>query len=237
MRLLIVDDDPKFRSYISGGLRESGLECETAADGAAALKVLEDPHRSFDLILLDVMMPVQNGWELLHELRARGRETPVIFVTARDAVEERVKGLKLGADDYIIKPFAFDELLARIDAVIRRRKSLVPIEYADLRLDLTRRTVLRAGKSVDLSPREFDLLRTLVVNHDRVMTRAELLHEVWGIDFDPETNVVDVHVARLRRKLDRHGQPMIHTVRGEGYKISSVEEAPARADGLENSTS
>jgi DNA-binding response OmpR family regulator len=235
MRLLIVDDDPKFRTYISGGLKESGCDCETAADGQAALKVLEDPaRRPFDLILLDVMMPVQNGWELLHEMRSRGRETPVIFVTARDAVEERVKGLKLGADDYIIKPFAFDELLARIDAVIRRRKALAPIEYADLRLDLTRRAVLRAGKSVDLSPREFDLLRTLVANHDRVMTRAELLHEVWGIDFDPETNVVDVHVARLRRKLDRHGEPLIHTVRGEGYKITAVEEAPAPGDEARN---
>jgi two-component system OmpR family response regulator len=231
MRLLIVDDDPKFRSYISGGLKESGSECETAADGEAAMKLLEDPGRPpFDLILLDVMMPVQNGWELLHELRAHGRETPVIFVTARDAVEERVKGLKLGADDYIIKPFAFDELLARIDAVIRRRKTMASIEYADLKLDLARRAVMRAGKAVDLSPREFDLLRTLVTNHDRVMTRAELLHEVWGIDFDPETNVVDVHVARLRRKLDRLGKSLIHTVRGEGYKICSTVEAPVSED-------
>jgi DNA-binding response OmpR family regulator len=238
MRLLIVDDDPKFRSYISGGLKESGSECETAADGAAAMKLLEDPTRpAFDLILLDVMMPVQNGWEMLHDLRTHGRETPVIFVTARDAVEERVKGLKLGADDYIIKPFAFDELLARIDAVIRRRKALAPIEYADLRLDLARRNVTRAGKSVDLSPREFDLLRSLIAQHDRVMTRAELLHEVWGIDFDPETNVVDVHVARLRRKLDRNGEPLIHTVRGEGYKISAVAEAPARGDTAGNAAS
>jgi two-component system OmpR family response regulator len=232
MRLLVVDDDPKFRNYISGGLRESGSECEVAADGEAALKLLEEPGRPpFDLILLDVMMPVQNGWDLLHDLRSRGRETPVIFVTARDAVEERVKGLKLGADDYIIKPFAFDELLARIDAVIRRRKALTPIEYGDLKLDLARRTVVRNGKAVDLSPREFDLLRTLVQNHDRVMTRVELLHEVWGIDFDPETNVVDVHVARLRRKLDRQSEPLIHTIRGEGYKISSTLEAPARGDG------
>jgi DNA-binding response OmpR family regulator len=231
MRLLIVDDDPKFRAYISDGLRESGKECDTAADGAAAMRMLEEPGRlPFDLILLDVMMPVQNGWELLHELRAHGRETPVIFVTARDAVEERVKGLKLGADDYIIKPFAFDELLARIDAVIRRRRALAPVEYADLRLDLSRRTVTRAGNPVDLSPREFDLLRTLVENHDRVMTRAELLHDVWAIDFDPETNVVDVHVARLRRKLDRHGEPLIHTVRGEGYKIFSTLEAQARSE-------
>jgi DNA-binding response OmpR family regulator len=233
MRLLVVDDDPKFRSYISNGLRESGCECATAADGDAAMKMLEAPGAApFDLILLDVMMPVQNGWDLLHDLRERGRETPVIFVTARDAVEERVKGLKLGADDYIIKPFAFDELLARIGAVIRRRQSLAPLEYADVKIDLARRVVVRAGKAVDLSPREFDLLRTLLAHHDQVLTRAQLLHEVWGIDFDPETNVVDVHVARLRRKLDRHGKPLIHTVRGEGYKLSVVYEGAAKEEGV-----
>ena len=223
MRCLVVDDDPKFRGYISSGLRESGIECQTAADGSAALAVLESPLETpFDLILMDVMMPVQSGWELLHDLRERGRETPVIFVTARDAVEERVKGLKLGADDYIIKPFAFDELLARIDAVLRRRRSMAPIAYADLVLDLARRVVMRAGKSIELSPREFDLLRTLLMNQDKVLSRRQLLHEVWGIDFDPETNVVDVHVARLRRKLDRLGKPLIHTVRGEGYRLSTV---------------
>jgi DNA-binding response OmpR family regulator len=172
------------------------------------------------MILLDVMMPVKDGWEFLHDLREKGRETPVIFVTARDAVEERVKGLRLGADDYIIKPFAFDELLARIDAVIRRRSALAPMSYGDLELDLARRAVKRGGEQVELSPREFDLLRTLMANHDKVLTRAKLLHEVWGIDFDPETNVVDVHVARLRRKVDRRGPPLIQTVRGEGYMLA-----------------
>jgi two-component system, OmpR family, copper resistance phosphate regulon response regulator CusR len=220
MRLLVVDDDPKFRSYISAGLRDSGIENATAADGHAALAVLESATEPFDLILLDVMMPVKNGWEFLAEMREKGRETPVIFVTARDAVEERIKGLRLGADDYIIKPFAFDELLARVDAVIRRRQALTPMEYADMRLDLAKRTATRNGKSVDLSPREFDLLRTLMTKHDKVMTRSELLHDVWGIDFDPETNVVDVHVARLRRKIDRHGRPLIQTVRGEGYMLT-----------------
>ena len=221
MKVLVVDDDPKFRSYVSAGLHQSGLECETAPDGRTALEMLDAARDPVGLILLDVMMPVQNGWELLHDLRAKGRETPVIFVTARDAVEERVKGLRLGADDYIIKQFAFDELLARIDAVVRRRQALVPLEYADLVLDLAKRAVKRAGKAIELSPREFDLLRTFVAKYEKVLTRAELLHDVWGIDFDPETNVVDVHVARLRRKLNRCGPPLIQTVRGEGYTLSA----------------
>jgi two-component system OmpR family response regulator len=216
MRILVIDDDPKFRTYISAGLRESGVECETAEDGQAALDLLEKSERSFDLILLDVMMPKRDGWEVLFLLREKGRETPVIFVTARDSVEERVKGLQLGADDYIIKPFA-------IEAVVRRRKSLLPLEYGDLKLDLATRAVWRGGRALDLSPREFDLLRVLVSNADRVMTRAELLASVWGIHFDPETNVVDVHVARLRRKLEAHARPLIHTVRGEGYVLAAKE--------------
>ncbi len=227
MRCLVVDDDPKFRSYVSSGLEQWGIACQTAPDGAAALEVLDQVGEgAFDLILLDVMMPVKTGWELLHDLRERGRETPVIFITARDTVEERVKGLKLGADDYIIKPFAFEELLARIDAVIRRRQSLPPLEYADLQLDLGRRLALRGGKKIELSPREFDVLRWLVMHHDRVVSRTELLHEVWGIDFDPETNVVDVHVARLRKKIDKHGRPLIQTVRGEGYVIQMPGSTP-----------
>ncbi len=225
MRLFVVDDDPKFRAYVSAGLEQSGNECETAPDGGAALERLSQPGLpGFDMILLDVMMPVKNGWEFLHEIRERGRETPVIFVTARDSVEERVKGLRLGADDYIIKPFAFEELLARIDSVVRRRKSLGPIEHGDLRLDLAHRSVQRGGHKVDLSPREFDLLRVLLTQPEHVFTRAQLLHEVWGIDFDPGTNVVDVHVARLRRKLEHTGGSVIQTSRGEGYRIAPVTE-------------
>ena len=150
------------------------------------------------------------------------------LLTARDAVEERVRGLKLGADDYIIKPFAFDELLARIGAVVRRRQALPPLVYADLELDMARRQAKRGQKRIDLAPREFDVLRLLVQNAERVVTRQELLHEAWGIDFDPETNIVDVHVARLRKKLDRHGKPLIQTVRGEGYRLSS--SAPGAVD-------
>jgi two-component system OmpR family response regulator len=225
MRLLVVDDDPKFRSFVAAGLEQSGNECEAVPDGGAALERLAQATRpNFDMILLDVMMPVKNGWEFLHDIRERGRETPVIFVTARDSVEERVKGLRLGADDYIIKPFAFEELLARIDSVVRRRKSLAPIELGDLRLDLAHRSVARAGHKVDLSPREFDLLRVLLTQPEKVFSRAELLLEVWGIDFDPGTNVVDVHVARLRRKLERTGASVLQTSRGEGYRIAPLSE-------------
>ena len=219
MRILVVDDDPKLREYVQAGLTESGMQCESAADGAAALKRLgEDPH-GFDLILLDVMLPVTNGWELLEQIREQGRETPVIFVTARDTVEERVKGLKLGADDYVIKPFAFSELTARMESVLRRRRTLAPIEFRDVKIDLVSRAAFRCGRKIDLSPREFDLLLALVRADGKTLTRADLLRDVWGFEREPETNLVDVHIGRLRRKLDREGASLIATVRGEGYRL------------------
>ena len=220
MRILVVDDDPKLREYVAAGLTESGTECATASDGESALELLGRDPGSFDLILLDVMLPAKSGWELLDDLRERGQETPVIFVTARDTVEERVKGLKLGADDYVIKPFAFSELLARIEVVLRRRRTLPPIHVRDLRLDLAKRAVIRGGQRVDLSPREFDLLLALVRADGGTLSRAELLRDVWGFEREPETNLVDVHIGRLRRKLDRHGAPVIETVRGAGYRIA-----------------
>jgi len=222
MRILIVDDDPKLRSYVSAGLAQSGIESVAAPDGESALAVLSSDTRGFDMILLDVMMPALSGWELLHDLRERGRETPVIFVTARGSVEERVRGLRLGADDYVIKPFAFQELLARIEVVLRRRKQLPPIQVADLQLDLARRSARRGEHPVELSPREFDLLLALARAEGRVLSRAELLREVWGIDSEPSTNLVDVHIGRLRRKLDAHGTPLIQTVRGEGYRLAAT---------------
>jgi len=219
MRCLVVDDDPKLREYVQAGLSESGFEVETAADGDSALSVLAQAQRSFDVILLDVMLPAQSGWELLEQIRETGRETPVIFVTARDTVEERVKGLRLGAEDYVIKPFAFSELLARIEVVVRRRKSLPPVEVQDVKLDLVSRAAYRSGRKIDLSPREFDLLLALTRAEGRTLSRADLLRDVWGFEREPETNLVDVHVGRLRRKLDRHGPSLIATVRGEGYRI------------------
>jgi two-component system OmpR family response regulator len=207
---------------VLAGLKRAGIDCEGASDGPTAKELLDRVGvEPFDLILLDVKMPGQSGWDLLLEMRELGRETPVVFLSGMDSVAERVKGLRLGADDYIAKEFDFDELIARIGAVIRRRRTLAPIEYADLKLDLAKRTVWRGGQPIGLSPREFDLLRTLVSRPGQVISRTDLLREVWSMDTDPQTNVVDVHVARLRRKIDRAGVPLIQTVRGEGYRLAA----------------
>jgi len=225
VKILIVDDDPKLRGFVAKGLEAHGIGSVSASDGAEALSVLE---RSLadrpDLILLDVMMPGKSGMEFLDELRRRGHDLPVIFVTARRGVEDRVKGLRTGADDYVLKPFEFDELLARIEAVIRRRQSVPVFEIGDLRIDVSRRIVERAGRRIDLSPKEFDLLRTLAEARGRVVSRVELLKVVWGINFDPETNVVDALVARLRRRLDRAGSPLIETVIGQGYRLAQSRD-------------
>ena len=220
LRLLVVDDDPKFRSFVSAGLRQSGHHCEVAEDGEEALRLTEDPERApFDIVLLDVMMPAKSGWDFLAELRAKGRDTPVVFVTARDAVDERVRGLQLGADDYVIKPFAFSELLARIDAVARRRVGRSRLDLDGLTLDLDARRLSSGDRTVDLTPREFDLLRALCQARGHYVSRTALLRDVWGMDFDPGTNIVEVHVARLRRKLEACGSAPIRTKRGQGYAI------------------
>jgi two-component system, OmpR family, copper resistance phosphate regulon response regulator CusR len=220
IRVLVVDDDPRFRAYLRSGLTSSGIESEEAPDGYAALEVLQSGESGhFDLILLDVMMPESSGWQILEQLRARGDETPTIFVTARDAVEERVKGLELGADDYIIKPFDLSELLARVEAVIRRRSFKPLVESGSLRIDLVRRSVSSDEGVFELATKEFDLLLALVRAQGRVLSRTELLKEVWGIEFDPETNLVDVYIARLRRRLRSEGPGWIVTVRGQGYRF------------------
>lgn len=226
-RVLVIDDDPKLRGYIRQGLEESGVACRTAASAEEAARELAESPGAFDLFLLDVMMPGRSGWEMLAELRAGGDQTPVIFLTARQGVEDRVRGLQLGADDYVIKPFELRELLARMEAVHRRRRPLSVLEVADLRIDLARRVVERGGERIEMSPREFDLLHALARAPGRVMSRAELLKEAWGIDFDPGTNLVDVQVARLRRKLHRAGPPVIHTVIGEGYRLGDPVEDEA----------
>lgn len=220
-RILIVDDDPKLQAYLSRGLEESGMSCVTAssAEDASALLPPDDASEPFDLILLDVMMSGRNGWDFLGELRGAGLGTPVIFVSARGSVEERVKGLRLGADDYIVKPFAFEELLARIDAVIRRRQSLPILRRGAAVIDPVHRSVRLAGKPVDLSPKEYALLVALVESAGTTLSRTELLRKVWGIEFDPETNVVDVHIARLRRRLGADHKDQIATIKGEGYRF------------------
>jgi two-component system copper resistance phosphate regulon response regulator CusR len=221
MNVLLVDDDPKFRSYMRQGLEESGLSVEVVASAEEAQELLQKrPANAFDLLLLDVMLPQSSGWSLLSWLRGQDDPTPVIFVTARGAVEERVRGLKLGADDYVIKPFEFSELLARIEAVRRRREMVAELVLGDLRLDLERHAATCRGVPVEMSPREFDLLLVLARARGRVVSREELLGKVWGMHFDPGTNVVNVLVARLRRRLEPWVPDAIRTVIGEGYALA-----------------
>lgn len=219
MHVLVVDDDTKLREFIRHGLAERGIESTEASDGDEALRIVSETSTRFDVMLLDVMLPAQSGWDLLLNLREAGNETPVIFVSALDAVEERVRGLRMGADDYVVKPFALDELVARIETVVRRRKTLTPIEAGDVRLDLNRRQVFRADQEVDVSPREFDLLLALTQAEGAVLSRSDLLRNVWGMEGEPSTNLVDVHIGRLRRKLDAFGPELIKTVRGQGYRL------------------
>ena len=220
VRILVVDDDPKLRKFLREGLADCGIDSAEAADGDAALAALgATGSAAFDLMLLDVMMPGSSGWDVLERLRERDNEIPTIFLTARDAVEDRVRGLELGADDYIIKPFEFTELLARIDAVIRRREAVPSVTVGPMHIDMLQRVVSIEGTAHELSTKEFDLLLALARARGRVLTRVELLKTVWGIEFDPETNMVDVFIARLRRRLQPHGARLIRTVRGEGYHL------------------
>jgi len=225
VRILIVDDDPKLRSYVSSGLKHNGLESEQAENGRVAFeRIAACPASHFDLLLLDVMMPEEDGWQLLERLRGSGCDTPVIFLTARDSVEERVKGLSIGADDYIIKPFDLSELMARIDAVLRRHSTKPALHFGAMNIDLVGRAVSIGPNSYELAAKEFDLLVELVKAEGEVVSRKELLERVWSIDFDPETNLVDVYIARLRRRLGPEGAKMIKTRRGEGYQLEGPQD-------------
>ena len=220
MRILLVDDDPKFRKFTTMALEEAGYQYDIASNGEEGLEKLRtSPPGTFELILLDIQMPGKSGWDLLESIRASGDETPVVYVTSRDDLQDRVKGLRLGADDYVSKPVEYEELIARLEAVVRRRHSLPSINFGMLHIDLARRKVENEGRGIDLSPREFDLLLALVRAKGDVVSRTTLLREVWDMDFDPETNVVDVHIGRLRKKLDSGSGSMIETVRGEGYRV------------------
>jgi len=218
LKILVVDDDPKYRTYMQKGLTESGLVCAMAPDGESALQTLRKDR--FDLVLLDVMLPGLQGWDVLEAMRAANIHTPVIFITARDAVDERIRGLRSGGDDYIVKPFAFAELVARIHVVLRRNQTQTSIKIADLDIDLISHKATRGGKLIDLTPTEFSLLRALADRNGEPVTRTELLQSVWNIDFDPGTNVVEVQIRRLRRKIDEpFGTALIQTVRGVGYAL------------------
>lgn len=228
MKILIVDDDSAVLAVVERGLQRDSMEVTAAHDAPEALALLnEAPAGHFDLIVLDVNMPGATGLELLNQLREAGSQIPVIFVTGLATLQDKVAGLGLGADDYIVKPFQMAELRARIRAVLRRRESLAPIEYGELCLDVTNRQVQRGGEKLELSPREFDLLFQLVRAKGELVRREELLSKIWELDFDPGTNVLDVHVGRLRRKLDKMGEPLIENIRGQGYRILARRVAPS----------
>lgn len=220
MKVLIIDDDEGMRRYIQRVLAKQGID-GIAVGSPSEARITRQEHSEVDLILLDISMPGQSGWEYLQEMRDAGDETSVIFLTAHHTVEERVKGLRMGADDYILKPFETPELLARIEAVVRRRQSLPVLAVGDLRIDLARRIVERGGSRIEVTPREFAVLGELAQARGEVLSKSELLKRVWEIDFDPGTKVVEVQVARLRRKLDS-GEPssVIETVVGEGYRMA-----------------
>lgn len=222
MRLLIVEDDEKTARALAAGLESSGFSTATAHTGEEGFYLLN--AESFDLVVLDWMLPGRDGIEILKTIRARGAGTPVLLLTARDSVEDRVLGLESGADDYLVKPFAFAELVARVRTLLRRTAPAEPLKKAlgDLVVNLESRRVSRGGKSVDLTPREFDLLAFLLRHAGQVVTREMLAKEVWGEPnrITPIDNVIDVHVAHLRHKIDEgHTSKLVHTVRGVGFVL------------------
>ena len=220
MRLLLVEDDPELAKILESGFREQGIQVARAATTPAGRA--EAAHNSFDVIVLDVMLPGGSGLDLCRDLRGRGVETPILMLTARDAIDDRVVGLEVGADDYVTKPFAFRELVARVRALARRRPALVPrvVTVADLVVDLASRHVQRAGQSVELTAKEFALLEFFVLHRGEVVDRAAITAHVWDDNHDPFTNVLEVLVRRLRRKIDDAFEPkLIHTLRGAGYRF------------------
>jgi two-component system copper resistance phosphate regulon response regulator CusR len=225
VKILIVEDEAKTGDYLRQGLSEAGFVVDLARDGLDGLHLAtEGAH---DLVILDVMLPGLSGWQLLATLRERGLQVPVMFLTARDQVDDRVRGLELGAEDYLVKPFSFAELLARVRAILRRGRSGIEpttLKVADLEVDLLRRRASRAGKRIDLTAREFALLELLMRRQGEVLPRSLIASLVWDMNFDSDTNVIDVAVRRLRMKIDEgHGSRLIQTVRGMGYVLELRE--------------
>ena len=221
MKILVVEDEPKTGDYLKQGLGEAGFVVDLARDGLDGLHLALT--EAYDLAILDVMLPGIDGWQVLQGIRRAGKEMPVLFLTARDEVDDRVRGLELGADDYLVKPFAFAELLARVRTLLRRgskSKEADTLRAADLELDLLRRRVTRAGKRIDLTAKEFALLELLLRRQGEVLPRSLIASQVWDMNFDSDTNVVEVAVRRLRAKVDDEFTPkLIRTVRGMGYVL------------------
>jgi two-component system copper resistance phosphate regulon response regulator CusR len=222
MRILVIEDERKTAAFLAKGLRETGFAVDLAQDGKIGLTLARATR--FDLLIVDVMLPNKNGWEVVRELRRDGIRTPILFLTARDSVRDRVKGLELGADDYLIKPFAFSELLARVRSVLRRApgRQAEHLRVDELDIDLKKHKAVRSGVPLNLTPKEFLLLAHLVRSAGEVVSRAEIAEQVWDIGFKTDTNVVDVVVRRLRAKVDDPFKTkLVHTIRGVGYVLKA----------------
>jgi two-component system, OmpR family, copper resistance phosphate regulon response regulator CusR len=220
MKLLLIEDEPKTAAYLKKGLSEHGFILDTVADGGAGLEQVQ--RAEYDLLILDIMLPKLDGWSVLSQMRSTRNQTPVLVLTARDAVDDRVKGLNLGADDYLVKPFAFSELLARIHTILRRgpARQVQVLRVGDLEIDVLRQRASRGNTRLDLTPKEFALLSLFARRAGQVLSRTSIAEQVWDLNFDSETNVVDVHVRRLRSKVDDPFEAkLIHTVRGVGYVL------------------
>ena len=221
MRILIIEDDLDTASYIKRGVEEAGHIADHAAEGKEGL--LLATTEQYDVLIIDRMLPEIDGLTIVKTIRASDNNTPVLILSALGEVDDRVRGLKAGADDYLVKPFAFSEMMARLEALLRRKEVDAPqtrLEVADLQLDLLSREVTRNQQTLDLQPREFRLLEYLMRHHGQVVTRTMLLEKVWDYHFDPQTNIIDVHISRLRAKIDKgFDKPLLHTVRGSGYVL------------------
>jgi DNA-binding response OmpR family regulator len=222
MKILVIEDDATVGQYVKRGLAEAGYHAELAADGEEGLKLASGGH--YDMVVLDLRLPKLEGREVLRTLRDRGNAIPVLVLTAQDAVDYKVQALRMGADDYVTKPFALEELLARVEALGRRPKALAPpvLKVADLTLDSGSREVRRGGKAIELTPKEYAVLEYLMRHQGRVMPRTLITEYAWDYHFDPGTNIVDVVITRLRKKIDAGREPkLIHTVRGVGYVVKA----------------
>ena len=222
MKLLVVEDDRTVGQYVKRGLAEAGYQVDLCGDGAEGLQLASDGH--YDVLVLDLRLPSMEGREVLRTLRDRGNPVPVLVLTAQDAVDFKVQALRMGADDYVTKPFALEELLARVEALSRRPKAIAPpvLHVADLALDTGSREVVRAGRSIELTPKEYAVLEYLMRHQGRVMPRTLITEYAWDYHFDPGTNIVDVVITRLRKKIDQGREPkLIHTVRGVGYVVKA----------------